>query len=466
MDFGMLPPEVNSGRMYTGPGAGSILAAAAAWDDLAANLHSTASSYQSVVAGLTSGPWKGPASAAMAAAAAPYVTWMSTTATQAEQTADQARAAAAAYEAAFAMTVPPPVIAANRAQLMALIATNFLGQNTPAIMATEAHYAEMWAQDAAAMYGYSGASATASAMTPFSSPPQSTNPNALAGQSATMAHSSATAAGNQAHHMTSSLSSVSQTLQNLASPGTSQGGLTQSGVPQMVVGTETSAATSAASAPASALTGMTGATSQGAVKTVSKSADASGSLGGLAAAAGGGDFGLVEDTIGLGEDGVGLVALDGGGVGLDLIGVGLDFLGADELTESGGLGALGALPLGGGLGGLGGLGAGLGQMGGVGAAASVGQAASISGLSVPATWTGAMPVDAINPATAIPATAIPASAMAVPAANLGGVPATASTAGSVVPKLTLPGVSGREVDGAIRAIGFRSSVIPHSPMAG
>jgi PPE-repeat protein len=66
----------------------------------------------------------------------------------------------AAYEAAFAMTVPPPVIAANRALLMALIATNFFGQKTPAIMATEAQYTEMWAQDAAAMFGYAGASQT------------------------------------------------------------------------------------------------------------------------------------------------------------------------------------------------------------------------------------------------------------------------------------------------------------------
>ena len=97
----------------------------------------------------------------MAAAAAPYVTWMSTTAAQAEQTANQAKAAAAAYEAAFAMTVPPAVVAANRAQLAALVATNVLGQNTAAIAATEAQYGEMWAQDAAAMYGYAGSSAAA-----------------------------------------------------------------------------------------------------------------------------------------------------------------------------------------------------------------------------------------------------------------------------------------------------------------
>ncbi|MCV7061583.1 PPE domain-containing protein [Mycolicibacterium vaccae] len=61
---------------------------------------------------------------------------------------------AGAYEAAFAATVPPAVVAENRIQLAMLVATNFFGQNTPAIAATEAAYAEMWAQDAAAMYGY------------------------------------------------------------------------------------------------------------------------------------------------------------------------------------------------------------------------------------------------------------------------------------------------------------------------
>src|SRR5437879_13128855 len=117
MDFGARPPEINSARMYAGPGSGPMLAAASTWDGLAAELRSAAVGYQSVVSRLSSEGWMGPSSASMAAAAAPYVTWMSTTAGQAEQTAAQAKAAAAAYEAAFAMTVPPPVIAANRAQL-------------------------------------------------------------------------------------------------------------------------------------------------------------------------------------------------------------------------------------------------------------------------------------------------------------------------------------------------------------
>src|ERR1700758_2190053 len=175
LDFGALPPEINSGRMYSGPGSGPLLAAAAAWDELAAELQSTAASYGSTIQGLTVGPWTGPSSIAMAAAATPYVAWMSATGAQAEQAATQAKLAAGAYETAFAATVPPPVIAANRALLAALIATNFLGQNTPAIATTEAQYAEMWAQDAAAMYAYASSSASATQLTTFTEPPQTTS---------------------------------------------------------------------------------------------------------------------------------------------------------------------------------------------------------------------------------------------------------------------------------------------------
>lgn len=198
IDFGALPPEINSGRMYIGPGAGPLLAAAAAWGELSAELSSTASSYGSTVTELTSGPWLGPASTAMLAAATPYVTWLSATAGEADDAALKAAAAAAAFEAAFAMTVPPPVIAANRAQLMLLIATNFFGQNTPAIAATEARYAEMWAQDATAMYGYAGSSAAASNVTPFTAPRNTANPAGFTEQAAAVSHAASTSPGTSA----------------------------------------------------------------------------------------------------------------------------------------------------------------------------------------------------------------------------------------------------------------------------
>ncbi len=216
MDFGGLPPEVNSGRMYMGPGSGPMLVAAAAWDALAAQLHSAAASYESVISNLTGG-WRGPSSAAMSAAAVPYAAWMSATAAQAEQTANQARVAVSAYEAAFAATVPPPIVAANRARLMALVATNLLGQNTPAIMATEAEYAEMWAQDAAAMYGYAGSSASATQMTPLSQPPQTVNPAGTALQAAAVARGAAGATNTQTV-LPQLMSSVPQSLHALATP--------------------------------------------------------------------------------------------------------------------------------------------------------------------------------------------------------------------------------------------------------
>ncbi len=195
MDYAALPPEVNSARMYAGPGSGPMLAAASAWDGLAAALQSAASSYQSELAALTAGPWLGPSAGLMAAAAAPYVMWTRVSAAQAEQAANQAAAAAAAYETAFAETVPPPVIAANRSLLLALIATNIFGQNTPAIATTEAQYAEMWAQDAVAMYGYAAASALATVLTPFSPPPRSTNQGGASAQAAAVAQAAATPAG-------------------------------------------------------------------------------------------------------------------------------------------------------------------------------------------------------------------------------------------------------------------------------
>ena len=218
LEFAVLPPEINSARMYSGPGSAPMLAAGAAWSQLAAEMRSAAASYSSVISALTSGDWLGPASSSMAEAAAPYAAWMNTTAAQAEQTAAQAQAAVTAYESAFTMTVPPAVIAANRAQLASLVATNVLGQNTPAIAATESLYAEMWAQDTAAMYDYAAQSATATKVPSFTTAPQTTAPGALAGQAGATIQATGTSTQSSLSQLTSA---VPTTLQGLASPATS-----------------------------------------------------------------------------------------------------------------------------------------------------------------------------------------------------------------------------------------------------
>ena len=219
MDFGAIPPEINSARMYSGPGSAPMRAASVAWNLLAAELESAATQYQSTIDTLADDEWRGPTSAAMVAAVDPYVTWMNTTGAKAEHTAAQASAAASAYEAAYAMTVPPLTVAANRAQLMVLVATNVVGQNTPAIAANEAQYGEMWAQDAAAMYGYAGSSATAAAVKPFTQPPQTASPSASALQSSAVAQATSTSTGSGAQSQLSQLiASVPSSLQQLTSP--------------------------------------------------------------------------------------------------------------------------------------------------------------------------------------------------------------------------------------------------------
>ncbi|BBX21754.1 PPE family protein [Mycolicibacter terrae] len=218
MDFAFLPPEINSGRMYSGAGAGPLLAAASSWDALGAELNTAGLAYESVLTELSSG-WAGPSAAAMAAAAAPYAQWLRAIAVQAEETAIQARAATAAYETAFAMTVPPPVIAANRSLLMALVATNFLGQNTAAIAATEAHYAQMWAQDATAMSGYAAGAAAASKLVPFTQPPRTTSSAGAAAQASAagqaVGQAAATAAQGQGEGL---LAGLTQALQGSTLP--------------------------------------------------------------------------------------------------------------------------------------------------------------------------------------------------------------------------------------------------------
>ncbi|KBZ64587.1 hypothetical protein K875_01975 [Mycobacterium [tuberculosis] TKK-01-0051] len=223
LDFGALPPEINSGLMYAGAGSGSMTGAASGWNTLAAELNSAAVAYDRVVTTLSSEEWLGQASASMAEAAAPYVEWMRSTAAAAEHAASQAMSAATAFETAHATIVPPPVIAANRVNLAQLLSTNVLGQNTGAIAALEAQYGEMWATDSATMYNYAGRSANISAVKPFTSAPDTTNPAGMANQTASATGTSAGAAQNTLqgamNKITSALGKLSTGMQ-AADPAT------------------------------------------------------------------------------------------------------------------------------------------------------------------------------------------------------------------------------------------------------
>ncbi|BBY10221.1 PPE family protein [Mycobacterium marseillense] len=372
LDYGAFPPEFNSSRIYTGPGSGSLMAAASAWSTLAAELNSAALSYEQVVTSLSSEEWLGTASVTMAQAVEPYIAWMTTAAAQAEEAAAQARAAAAAYEAALSSSVPPPLVASNRMQSKQLQATNVLGQNTPLIAQLEAQYGEYWAQDAGAMYSYAGQSSSATKQTPFKEAPKITNDSGTANQTAAVTN----ATGN------STATNTSKILQTMATPG--------SGGTDPTAGGTTPTATPAASG------GST-----------------SGSLSDLVSAYN--PFSsLFYNTEGLPYFSIGM--------GNNFVQIGKSL----GLITSAAPAAAKALPA---LGGLGGM------LGGGAAAAhpvaALGSAASIGGkLSVPVAWSGA---PAVAPALghAIPVSTISAAPEAAggPGNLLGGMPLAGAGAG-------------------------------------
>ena len=158
-NFSVFPPEVNSTRIYTGASSAALINAASVWNGLADELNAAAQGFDRVSKVFDSAPWAGPASSAMATAVTPYVGWLTAAAAQAESAASQASVVASAFEAAFVGNATPPVIAVNRATLIQLTAANLFSGNVPAIAATEAMYAGMWAQDVAALVGYHSGSA-------------------------------------------------------------------------------------------------------------------------------------------------------------------------------------------------------------------------------------------------------------------------------------------------------------------
>jgi PPE-repeat protein len=193
MEFTTLPPEITSALIHSGPGAESFIAASGAWQQLGTNLEDSAKNYAAALSSLGE-TWQGPSSAAMFQAVQPYLTWLQTTAQQAQQTASSAMAAAAAFNSARAAVVPTAQVVANRMQLVELLATNGFGRNLPAIAENEAQYQTMWANNSAAMSRYEAASSQATTLPQFTSPAATTNPTGQTAQSKAVSAAATSAA--------------------------------------------------------------------------------------------------------------------------------------------------------------------------------------------------------------------------------------------------------------------------------
>jgi PPE-repeat protein len=410
VDYGALTPEINSARMYAGPGSSSLQAAASAWNGLAAELQSAAQGYETVITQLSSDEWMGPASASMASAAQPYVTWMNTTAAQAEQAATQARAAAAAYEQAFAATVPPPLIAANRAETAAYTQANVFGQYTPTIAQLEAQYSEMWAQDSAAMYGYAGQSATAANVTPFAAPAATTNPAGQALQATAVTQAAGTATGTSSQSLLSGLQSqLMSSLQSLTTPAA-----TTSATTNFPILTELWYLFSGQTVLPSNLSALVSGYSP--FSSVYYNTE-----------------GLPYFSIGMGNFGVQIAKSTGmlGGA-------------APAAGALGGEAAKGAAAAGGNLGGLG--------VGGGHVSAGLGNAGAVGRLAVPSSWIGGTP-------SAAPHAAVPVSSVSAAPEQGGG--------GNLLGGMPLAGAgTGRLGGGLGPRYGFKPTVMSRPPFAG
>lgn len=189
MDF-WAPPEITSALIHSGPGPGSLLAAANVWRQLAIELRQTAADYASTVAGIS---WHGPSAKAMILSTVPYVAWLHATAVQAAQMSMAATTMAGSFVATQTAMVHPSVVTANRTMLAHLIATNFFGMNFPAIAATEAQYMQMWADNTTAMLGYHATSLQTMTLQPFTPPPTTSNPVGMAAQRSAVATAQAAA---------------------------------------------------------------------------------------------------------------------------------------------------------------------------------------------------------------------------------------------------------------------------------
>ena len=209
MDFGILPPEVTSALIHAGPGAWSWIAAAGAWQELSVELEQTAAAYSAELAWLST-TYYGPSSLAMAQAFEPYLAWLRTTALQCQEIATSVEVMTAAFELTHWTVVHPSLVAANRARLAMLLATNFFGINYPAIAQTEAEYNAMWVNNSAALVRYDVTAASTVRAPAFEPPPPVSDPSGV------MTQASMVPATNTANVGTQTAAALSGTGQNLA----------------------------------------------------------------------------------------------------------------------------------------------------------------------------------------------------------------------------------------------------------
>jgi len=226
--FSAFPPEVNAGQLMAGDQGASIAAAVAAHEALSAALMEEGARMGTTAGTTAATGWEGVGGAAMVSTAMPYVAALEALAGWVQQSAASAAAIEQAYAVTKAAMIQVPICTTNRTSQAGLVATNVIGQNTPAIIGLDAeYYGHFWTNNASLMGSYEAfvTPILAALGVPPPPAPLTANPAGPAGQAAAIGEAAANGAANAA--MSQSLQGVQQ-ASGAVQPGAAPAGAAQS----------------------------------------------------------------------------------------------------------------------------------------------------------------------------------------------------------------------------------------------